>query len=483
MKIIATYSFLPWLRQGVANTITAADGDNTVKTRATINVALQLTGQAVGGGAPLTQALTQNIALYGPGDIVGIDARAIVRLEPRNWITNFESNYLPAIDFCDPDFPWRYTPAGPDGTGLKLRPWIALVVFQESEFTEGQGTGQRPLPYVTVTDASLFPPADQLWAWAHVHFNQSLSAGPTELVSPDMSAVLPRVQALVNQNRDLAYSRILCPRRLADRTGYHAFLMPVFETGRLAGLGQDPGAAPFATFSAWGTYAGKAQATSYPYYYRWYFQTGTHGDFEYLVELLKPQPLDARVGTRDMDVQDPGSNIPGITSPSLGGVLRLGGALQVPDADLSPPDLLTRQKYENWDQPYPDAFETGLARFINLADDYSTQTSAAANTASGISPGITADPDPLITSPLYGRWHSLTRRLLFNSDGTAAPNSTNWVHRLNLDPRFRVPANFGTDVVEKNAEDFMNDAWEQIGDVLAANTKIRRLQLAMQSGL
>ena len=480
MKIIATYSFLPWLRQGVANTITAADGDNTVKTRATINVALQLTGQAVGGGAPLTQALTQNIALYGPGDIVGIDARAIVRLEPRNWITNFESNYLPAIDFCDPDFPWRYTPAGPDGTGLKLRPWIALVVFQESEFTEGQGTGQRPLPYVTVTDASLFPPADQLWAWAHVHFNQSLSAGPTELVSPDMSAVLPRVQALVNQNRDLAYSRILCPRRLADRTGYHAFLMPVFETGRLAGLGQDPGAAPFATFSAWGTYAGKAQATSYPYYYRWYFQTGTHGDFEYLVELLKPQPLDARVGTRDMDVQDPGSNIPGITSPSLGGVLRLGGALQVPDADLSPPDLLTRQKYENWDQPYPDAFETGLARFINLADDYSTQTSAAANTASGISPGITADPDPLITSPLYGRWHSLTRRLLFNSHGTAAPNSTNWVHRLNLDPRFRVPANFGTDVVEKNAEDFMNDAWEQIGDVLAANTKIRRLQLAMQ---
>ena len=111
MKTIATYSFLPWLRQGVANTITAADGDTTVKTRATINVALQLSGQPVGGGAVLTQGISQNIALYGPGDIVGIDARAIVRLEPRNWITNFESNYFPAIDFYDEDFPWRYTPA------------------------------------------------------------------------------------------------------------------------------------------------------------------------------------------------------------------------------------------------------------------------------------------------------------------------------------------------------------------------------------
>ena len=480
MITIATYSFLPWLREGVANTITAVDGDNTVKTRATINVALQLTGEAVGGGAPLTQPLSQNIALYGPGDIIGIDSRAIVRLEPHNWITNFESNYFPAIDFYDEDFPWRYTPAAPDGTGLKLRPWIALIVLTEKEFQEGQNGGNRPLPYITVPDASVFPPADQLWAWAHVHFNQSLSGGPSELVSPDMSAVLPRVQAIINQNPDLAYSRILCPRRLADNTAYHAFLMPVFETGRLAGLGEDPTTAPFATFSAWATYSGRLEPTNYPFYYRWYFSTGDQGDFESLVSLLKPQPVDSQVGTRDMDVQDPGSNIPGITDPALGGVLRLGGALQVPDPDLSAADLAERQKYENWDQPYPHPFEVALAKFINLADDYSDQSSAVANAATGIGPGISDDPDPLITSPLYGRWPSLTQRVLFNSDGTAAPNDTNWVHRLNLDPRFRVAAAFGTEVVSNNAEEYMNDAWEQIGDVLAANSKIRQLQLAMQ---
>ena len=480
MKTIATYSFLPWLRQGVANTMTAADGDTTVKTRASISVGLLLTGQPVGGGAVLTQPLSQNIALYGPGDIVSVDARAIVRLEPQNWITNFESNYFPAIDFYDEDFPWRYTPAIADGTGLKLRPWIALIVLTEKEFQEGQNSGTRPLPYITVSDASVFPPADQLWAWAHVHFNQSLSGDPSELVSTDMSAVLPRVQAIVSQDPDLAYSRIICPRRLADNTSYHAFLMPVFETGRLAGLGQDPNTAPFATASAWGSYSGRAEPSNYPFYYRWYFSTASHGDFEFLVSLLKPQPVDPHVGTRDMDVQDPGSNIPGILNPALSGVLRLGGALQVPDVDLSADDLATRQKYENWDQPFPDTFETSLAKFVNLADDYSQQTSAAANAASGIGPGISDDPDPLITSPLYGRWHSLTQRLLYNSDGSAAANPTNWVHRLNLDPRFRVPASFGTEVVATNAEEYMNDAWEQIGDVLAANSKIRQLQLAMQ---
>ncbi|MGH9496227.1 MAG: hypothetical protein ACRD3B_14605, partial [Candidatus Sulfotelmatobacter sp.] len=481
MKTIATYSFLPWLRQGVANTITAADGDTSVATRASIAVNVQISGQPVGGGVNLTQAISQNIALYGPGDIVGIDARAIVRLEPRHWITNFESNYFPAIDFYDEDFPWRYTPASPDGAGLQLRPWICLVVLAEGEFQEGPSVVNRPVPCITVTDPTLFPPADQLWAWAHVHFNQSLSGDPTKLVSPDMNAVLPLVQSIVNQNPDLAYSRILCPRRLADNTAYHAFLMPTFETGRLAGLGQKPDTAPFATFSGWGAYPGRTvEPNNYPYYYRWYFQTGSHGDFEYLVSLLKPQPLDARVGTRDMDMQDPGSNIPGITDPALAGVLRLGGALRVPEKDLTVDELAAREKYENWDQPYPSPFEVALAKFINLADDYSNQSSSDANAATGIGPGISDDPDPLITAPLYGRWHALTQRLLYNIDGSPAPNTANWVHRLNVDPRYRAGASFGTEVVATNAEEYMNDAWEQIGDVLAANAKIRRLQLATE---
>src|SRR4029077_6440755 len=86
----------------------------------------------------------------------------------------------------------------------------------------------------------------------------------------------------------------------------------------------------------------------------------------------------------------------------------------------------------------------------------------------------------LITAPLYGRWHALTQRLLTNRDGTPADHRPNWVHKLNLDPRLRVPAAFGAQVVEEHAEEYMNYAWQQIGDVLAANQKIRHLQLATE---
>ena len=470
---LPTYSFLPWYRRGIANTITAADGDNAVKTRATTHVELQLSGTPVGGGAALTQAVVQDIALYGPGDLVGVDARAVVRTEPRNWITNFESNYLAAVDFYDEDFLWRYTPAAPDGSHLRLRPWITLLVLSEDEFDDGKNMIGRPLPYITVADAAPFPRAADLWAWGHVHFNQSLAASDSEVVSTDVAAVVGRAQTILESNPDAGYARLLCPRRLADNTAYHAFVIPTFETGRLAGIGEDPGGAPYATASAWET-PGRTRPAEHPYYFRWYFRTGGHGDFLYLVRLLHPQPVDVHFGARDMDVQDPGSNVPGITK--LGGILRLGGALQVPSEDLDQKQLDERTAFEQWDEEFPDAFQTKLAAFVNLPDDYAAQDALTANDASGLTAG--PDPLPLITAPLYGRWHSLTQRLLTERDGSPVANQQGWAQRVNLDPRFRVPAGFAADIVESNAETYMDYAWQQIGDVLAANDRIRRLQFA-----
>lgn len=472
--LLGTYAFLPWLRQGIANAIT---GPQPGSMRASVHVELDLSGTPVAGGAALTQTIAQDISVYGPGDILGILGSAVIRTEPRQGVTNFEANYLAGVDFYDEDFPWRYTPTPP--AGLQLSPWIALVVLSQSEYIEGQNIANRPLPFITIADPTVLPNAAELWAWAHVHFNQGLAPNPSQnLVSSDMSVVLPEVQAILNSNPDLAYSRLLCPRLLDVNTNYDAFVVPVFESGRLAGLGEDPAKAPSATASAWAPYGGQLEPQNFPYYYRWHFRTGDRGDFRYLVSLLKPQPVDPTVGTRDFDVANPGSNLPGIVTPGLNNILRLGGALEVPDADLSTDDKATRDKYENWDQPYPDDFEVDLAKFINLADDYAAQTATAANAATAIGPGISDDPDPLITSPLYGRWQSLTQRLLYDRTGADVPNRTNWVHRLNLDPRFRVPANYGAEIVEANAETYMNYAWEQIGDVLAANQSIRRLHFA-----
>jgi hypothetical protein len=445
-----TYTFLPWLRQGLANRIKAADFDPGVLVRAAVAVQLELRGDGLASGLQ-TAPVSRDIALYGPGDIVGIERRAIVRMEPRNWITNFEPNYLAHIEFYDEDMPWRYTPAAPDLAKSRLRPWIALIVLEEGEFTEGQNIKDKPLAYIDVANLAVFSKADELWAWAHVHVNRSLAASDAEFVSHDMNAVLPKLQAVLDENPDLAYSRILCPRKLAENKAYHAFLVPTFETGRRAGLGLDIGAIP-ATMSAWAA-TGRPDAQSFPYYHRWFFRTGAAGDFETLVRLLVPRPVDRRVGTREMDMQAPGSNVPGIDKPALKGFLKLGGALRPPTPDPPPPP----DPWEVWDDPFPRPLETELARLIDLADDYQ---------AAG-------DPDPIITPPLYGTWHALTKRVLMERDGSPVTPATNWVHRLNLDPRFRAAAGIGTRVIQDNQERYIDAAWEQVGDVLGAQRRIR----------
>jgi len=482
MSALGTYSFLPWLRQGLANQIATPDFDEDVKLRAAVSVELDLSGEKIGGGTEAVK-VTKPVALFGPGDIVGIEQRAIVRSEPRNWITNFEPNYLPAIEFYDEDFPWRYTPAAADTTKHRLRPWIELIVLAEGEFSDGKNLANRPLPFVEVSDFGRFPAPEQLWAWAHVHVNRSLAANDTEFTSTDMGAVLPKFQAVLNENPDLAYSRIVSPRKLAENTAYHAFIVPVFETGRLAGLGLDPAGSPYATFSAWQPYptGTRAEPQSFPYYFRWFFRTSTTGDFETLVRLLQPKPVDKRVGTRDMDVLHPGSNLPGITDAALDGILKLGGALRVPREDFTPEELVEVNKYENWATPYPRPFQEALARFIDLSDDYAAKSAPDANSAAGdiaIDPEIDdTDPDPLITAPLYGTWHALTKRLLRERNGAAVVPNDNWVHELNLDPRHRVAAGFGTRVVQDQQEKYMDAAWEQIGKVLDANQRIRFAQL------
>ncbi|MEI9927561.1 MAG: hypothetical protein WDN44_07455 [Sphingomonas sp.] len=319
---IGTYTFLPWIRQGIANRI---GGTVAGSGRATIDVTLAIDGAKKGGGS-LPGSVSKPVELYGPGDVIGVDRAQISRMEPPHWTTNFEPNYLASIEFYDEDFPWRYTPAAP--LGKRLLPWLALVVLEEQgEFKEGAGIASRPLPFIEVTAgfADVFPPAGEGWAWAHAHFNAAFSAN---VVENDADLAASKAAAVIASAPDTACARMLCPRRLKPETGYHAFLMPAFESGRLAGLGIDPGAS-FAvpanalspTSSAWADYgvpANRPDATLFPFYHRWYFRTAEQGDFESLVRLLRPRVVDPRVGNRDMDVTDPAPNVTGITDPDLG---------------------------------------------------------------------------------------------------------------------------------------------------------------------
>ncbi|MFA1550093.1 hypothetical protein [Actinomadura chokoriensis] len=473
------YSFLPWLRTGLTTRIAADPG---TAERAAIPVKLRITGDGVSGGT-ITRDVDKTVQLYGPGDVVGLDPRVVSRVEPRPWITNVEPNYLAHVEFYDEDLPWRYSPAPPDAANRRLLPWLALVVLAgtadpggdpAAEFTEGVVAG-RPLPSILVKDpAGTLPPPDQLGAWAHVHVNGELDG---LVANDDPAAALAGLSEVLRTNADLACSRLVCPRRLHPDRGYHAFLVPAFETGRLAGLGLDPAAAPGALHSSWGPdYPGRPEPGTLPYYHRWYFGTGSAGDFEYLVRLLEPRPADPAIGRRDLDVHNPaGPGLPGITSPEgLHGVLKLGGALQSPNRPKG-------DVYDKWDDPYPHPFQKALAGLINLADGYLDQTPAAANAALEVKE-VAGEPDPIITPPLYGRWHAPASRLLTERDGSPITPDRNWVHRLNLDPRFRVAAHLGTRVVQDRQEEFMVAAWAQVGDVLRANAKIRAAQVAREVG-
>jgi hypothetical protein len=483
---LATYSFLPWMRQGLSNNITQNDASVTVKPRASINIKLNLNGVKPDNTTLGNQLIEKDIDLYGPGDIIGIDTKSIVKTEPKNWITNFEPNYLPYIDFYEEDFPWRYTPLAP--VGERLRPWLTLIVLKESEFEDASNVKDKPLPYFKLKEGSatsdIFPKPSELWAWAHVHVNTDLSNGAVSAnVNSNLAAINTALSNTISQNPDMAYSRILCPRKLEANVGYHAFVIPTFETGRLAGLGLDVSTVTVGNTCSWTA----AANTEFPYYHRWYFRTGNVGDFEYLVNLLQPKLADKSVGVRDMDVTRylPPYNLPAITNPGLNGLLKLGGALRVPFDTLGATDKAEVKKYDEWDEnTYPHPFTTAMAHRINLADDYESgvKTITEINETAGfkLEASTDGDPDPVITSPLYGRWHALQKRLLVDSNNSNLPQNKNWIHELNLDPRFRVAAGLGTKVVQKGQEEYMQAAWEQVGKVVEANQQIRLSQMAMQ---
>jgi hypothetical protein len=490
------YSFLPWLRTGLSTRITGGPAPG----RATIPVQLELTADALDPAHPPPPLpITKPVQLYGPGDVIGIDPRAISRMEPRPLATNFEPNYLAHIEFYEEDLAWRYSPAAPDTGTRRLTPWLALIVLTDGresgtpEFEDGK-EGGGPLPYITVKNSDALQPAAELGAWAHVHVNGSL-AGLLEVddtMPADMGAVLSNLTTVLRDAPDSACSRVICPRHLEPSTTYHAFLVPAFETGRRAGLGIDPGEIE-ATTPSWDV-ADMPAAGRLPYYHRWEFTTSKAGDFEFLARLLKPFEAKDPIGLRDMDAhRSPGFGLPELSTPAVpNGVLRLGGALQLTESDAVIDD------HENWDNyygqqhqddpaapPYPNQWQKALAGLINLAEAYQHNAAVTANTTlSTRIPTLAGQVDPVITPPLYGRWHALTPQLLKKADGADLPAEElhNWVHRLNLDPRYRVAAHFGTKVVQARQEELMAAAWEQLGDARRANAWIRTAQLAREVG-
>lgn len=454
---VAKYQFQSWARRGIAAQIneqdTLGNPGATLPTdeRASVSIGVYV------NGSPTTP---KNFALIGPGDIIGIHRDMVVRTEPRNWTANFEPNYLPFIEFYDEDFLWRYTPAKPEGE--HLRPWIFLLVLKESEFQRDDG--RLPLPVITVKTKDALPPSDETWLFAHVHTEQEIGAGDLS----NLEKYLKDLQKEITTDPDKIYCRLLSPRHLEPNQAYHAFLVPSLEVGRQAGLGRPTKGIP-AQKPAWDT---TTTSVELPFYYDWQFYTGEKVDFESLVELLEPRILDPKIGIRSMDCSHPGFvqvDNKGLAKPGnpalpaanpaiqgLEGALKTGATKSLPETFTS------------------NAFQDELQILVNLPETIETNLAAPAGSDEDFL------NDPVVTPPFYGQNHARqhkTDKVLLDV------SKSGWYHDLNRDPRTRVPAGFGTGVIQKNQEKFMQRAWQQVQKVYEGNRKIRFFLFFMEVSL
>jgi hypothetical protein len=432
----AQYTFLPWLRRGLANELKDPAGIGS--SRGKLEVSLTVGSDAAG---PASAPIVKSIQLVGPGDVTGINRHQIIRTEPRAGVSDFEPNYLAAVDLYDEDFLWRYSPVAVDEARHRLTPWLLLIVLKSEEF-ENLKVPHLPSPAIKLTGkarvADIFPPVGQEYAWAHVHLNASISTG----TRPD----LEQLKALLQNHPDAAYARLMCPRKLEPNTAYTGFIIPALEVGRKAGLGL-----PFKDTDNGSTRSWEGGFTDFPVFYSWQFRTGVEGDFELLVRALVPRDMDPLVGVRDMDISHPGFGIASVTNPPDDKV-SMEGALLAP---------------------------TSKRRGLEPASDFAPQVAGKINTPAEIlaapASEVIGANDPVVAPPIYGSWHA-------GVDHVELPAvDPGWVPGINLDPRYRAAAGLGARVVRKNQDAYMRSAWSQIGDVLTINAKIRRGQLTVKA--
>jgi hypothetical protein len=423
---LGEYTFLPWVRTGLAAGIV---GPAPGQVRAQVAVSIDVQDDA--GTPPVT--VSKTLTVRGPGDVLGFDVSQIVRRHPAPGTPNAEDTFLVHVEFNRPDFPWLFSPAAP--AGQQLVPWLALIVLRQSVASIQQGG--RGLPPVVITQRGELTSLEQSWAWAHAQVVGPPDSGPT--VSDRLS----------DQYRDVNLSRLLCPQRLTPNTAYVACIVPAFEVGAHAGLGQSGGGLG----PAWTRTPGDdAQEFRLPVYDRWTFATAEDGDFASLAGKLTGVPAPWNVGRRTLETSHPGGGVSdlGVGDPGERQVIRC--ALVAPSTVVKP------QGAPDEDATWNAAKTEELRTQLNLPDDLATRTGGVEDL-------------PIVGPQIYARFQRGQNRVLGTPPG-------DWFDELNLLPTRRVTAGVGTRVVQKDREPLMQAAWAQVGELEAANRDVRRAQFA-----
>lgn len=372
---------------------------------------------------PGKEAITRQVPMMTPGDVIGIPSRQVIRCTPANGLVNAEPNFLATIEFDAPDLPWLFSRKPASGP---TQPWITLAVIDVTDLETDPLSASSIGTQLTIPAAQLPNPAEA-WMWAH---GQLLDADTV----PDDPA------------RSL--SRLVSSRKLEQNRRYLACVVPVFAAGKTAGLGADPGDARTSMDFAWDP---AGADVTLPVYYFWRFATGPDGDFESLVRQLHGVPLPPGLGSRKLVLDYAMSGLP---APDPGGAsVELQVALRAPGGQLD--DIRPKVGAS-----YLDVLRS---RLVDAGYDISLLAS---------NPDA---PPPAVGPPVYGQLAVGGTATAANLETAAPP----WVRDVNLDPRLRVAAGLGVEVVRRNQDRYVEEAWRQVGDVLGANHLRRRAEFSL----
>jgi hypothetical protein len=412
---MASYDFVPYALTGLA----AAMKTPSTGLRATTHVTLPISDDK--GGSDKAE---QDVTLFGPGDVLGVDPAQIVRRYPSPGSTNAEETFHAHIEFDRPELPWTFSAHTADG---RMPAWLALVVFERDEVEwEPPRAGLQPIMSVP---ASLLPPLSSSWAWAHA---QATSGTAT------LSARLSTAYAPVN------VSRLLAARILTQNTNYVACLVPTTDAGCKAGLGLPGGTLG----PAWTPEDGTVRL---PVFDRWEFRTAPDGDFARLARRLKGVAAPWELGRRIMDASRPGDPLTelGPTDAGRRQVIKCALYSMALEPQGAPSDSA------RWSAARIQELKTALER------------PAVIEGTAGTEPGEAPDL-PIVGPRIYAKGQRAT--------GTIPAGD--WFAELNLAPTNRVVGGLGTRVVAKDQEPLMQAAWAQVGEIEKANRELALAELA-----
>jgi hypothetical protein len=418
-----TYRFLPWARRGLADRIPDEDTGGALPARAQVKVGLTISS--------IPEA-SFDLSIYGPGDVIGVDTRLIIRTDPRPHSTDVEPNYFAHIEFDPPDFPWLFTPAKHPAND-QLRPWCVLVVVDLDVVAAPRAEAGRPLPVLLVPKdliATELPDLTESWAWAHA-----------QVIAPAGNV---NVATELADRPAMNVSRIVAPRRLEPGRRYAACLVPAFDAGVTRGLGGVPDPdTPLGP--AWRP--GSTTDLQLPVYFHWEFSTGPAGDFEELARRLQPFKAPPSVGVERMYIGAAGPELPAIPPTDPGAYVEMDGALRAPGRASGTLGEIA------------GAVQSALRATLDAA---AVQAQAGPTAAT-----------PVLGPPLYGEWHARQH--------TVPQDLPAWLRELNLDPRTRAAAGLGAEIERMNQEEFMQWCWEQVGRILEANRLLSRARLSLEA--